>query len=158
MRPHPRIRKVVKWGGLAVGSAIVTLMVLTSGSEWAWGWWQPGRARRICACEGVVTYWSFPAPESPRPMVVTPGWQSRRTGAYRIRWWIDRLQVSTGTFAQFPLWMPASASLMLTGTVWYLEIRDLRRARVGLCRACGYDLAGLSGAATCPECGNSRWH
>lgn len=36
-----------------------------------------------------------------------------------------------------------------------LYIRNARRVRRGLCRECAYDLRGLDGAASCPECGDA---
>lgn len=41
------------------------------------------------------------------------------------------------------------------GLCWWAW-RDARRARVGLCMKCHYDLRGLPASAPCPECGKVR--
>lgn len=52
-----------------------------------------------------------------------------------------------------PLWFPALLSLLPTAWAWRLEAVSKRRAKVGKCVSCGYDLSGLKAAAVCPECG-----
>lgn len=56
----------------------------------------------------------------------------------------------TGWTLDLPLWPLAG----IGGVVSLLAARGLRRGRRGVCAACGYDLAGLSGGV-CPECGVS---
>ena len=52
-----------------------------------------------------------------------------------------------------PLWMVALAAAVMPG--WWLRQRwiDRRRARVGLCASCGYDLRAHATGERCPECG-----
>ena len=57
----------------------------------------------------------------------------------------------------FPLWLILAAfalPVVLTGA--FVAIRRHRRARRGLCRACGYDLR--AGHGRCPECGAAIEH
>lgn len=42
--------------------------------------------------------------------------------------------------------------VLWSSTLWFTMIRPRRRRRRGLCRKCGYDLAGVRNAV-CPECG-----
>jgi hypothetical protein len=52
-----------------------------------------------------------------------------------------------------PLWPLLLPPLTWWAAVLWLRRRKRRRARLGLCARCGYDLRGSSGAASCPECG-----
>lgn len=54
----------------------------------------------------------------------------------------------------FPLWQP----MLVTGLVAAYAFGSLagaRRARLGSCGICGYDLKGLPKGAACPECGKA---
>ncbi|MGH7133781.1 MAG: hypothetical protein ACREJO_17775, partial [Phycisphaerales bacterium] len=51
---------------------------------------------------------------------------------------------------QVYLWPFALASLLGGGWLVWSGRRARRRAMVGLCLKCGYDLAGLAAGASCP--------
>jgi hypothetical protein len=59
-----------------------------------------------------------------------------------------------------PIWLNLIASAALFAACFALPhqlqamVRRLRRARRGLCKACGYDRRGLRSDAPCPECGH----
>lgn len=55
-----------------------------------------------------------------------------------------------------PLWSILAVVAAPTAWFWYRDRRSLRRAEVGCCPACGYDLAGLGAGAVCPECGKNE--
>lgn len=52
--------------------------------------------------------------------------------------------------------LPLTPLIVGTAWLWYRDRRSRRRAEVGCCPACGYDLAGLVAGATCPECGKGE--
>ncbi len=62
-----------------------------------------------------------------------------------------------------PIWFPFLANVAALsgvfvatclGVTWLFHGRRIaRRHRLGLCLACGYDLAGLAACGACPECG-----
>jgi hypothetical protein len=64
-----------------------------------------------------------------------------------------------------PLWGALIADTLFMAAAWWMMLRlaavgwaavqARRRDRRGLCKHCGYDLAGLDGP-TCPECGKQR--
>lgn len=53
-----------------------------------------------------------------------------------------------------PWWVIVLASAVLPAARVRQVLRDRRRAKWGLCRACGYDLRASEGR--CPECGEGR--
>ncbi len=56
----------------------------------------------------------------------------------------------------FVLW-PIGLALLATGVPFAVSGRRIRRrARLGLCAACGYDRRGLESGAACPECGKGK--
>jgi hypothetical protein len=53
----------------------------------------------------------------------------------------------------FPLWI---VSVVCAGPSFLAWRKHLRSRRIGKCKKCGYDLAGLNVVARCPECGHPR--
>ena len=145
VRPHPRTRKTVKWGGVVV---TVLLLVLWIGSA-QWGWilstrggynysvssGQCGFTHQAIASDAYLPSWNY----GRLPLSFRLGFTCTRQGA---NWYVF-----------VPLWAPALASLLCAATAWRLDELAHRRARSGLCKKCGYDRAGLVLEAVCPECG-----
>jgi hypothetical protein len=89
-----------------------------------------------------------------------------------IRWDQEILHTDRGWLwthdALFPCWLPVTTAgtLPLTGLVLLIRRRSRlrRRARVGCCHQCGYDLratplpvaAGGELLSLCPECGTAQ--
>jgi hypothetical protein len=124
MKPHPRIRKTIKWGGAAV--TVLLLMVWVAALFWPFGWGgPPGRA--VSFSGGQLM------------------WGKAYTFEGGRDWGIE-------TTFPVPLWLPAVAMLPPTLIAWRLDA-TARRSPVNACRKCGYERTGLAGDVKCPECG-----
>jgi hypothetical protein len=145
MKPHPRIRKTIKWGGAAVtvllvvvwiGSAVYpTLCALPSGVQWGAG------AGCIVAGRDSFANGMYPA----------AGWYFSKP-QWEL-WWLPSWSGS-GAYWDFviPLWPFVFIAALSTAVGWRLDTLA-RRARLNRCRKCDYDRAGLAADAKCPECG-----
>jgi hypothetical protein len=145
MKPHPRIRKTIKWTGAAATLLLVVARIESRPSHISWG---PRLGPSVMIHRGVVdlTYLSRSSHELERDL-------------YDI---LDQLYQS-GDFAwvtlhgsaaiRFPLWIPALCIALATIAAWRLDWIARRVARFNLCPKCHYDRAGLAKDAKCPECG-----
>jgi hypothetical protein len=153
MKPHPRIRKTIKWGGLSASVVFVAMYA----ASWRWYvlW---SSARWTCAAgtgrayvihfrdeprEGVIDYLSG------RPSAWIWGPLAVPNGGVFWKLWTNAASYGPS----FPLWLPAALSLGATGGAWRLDTLARRRACAGLCPKCHYDRTGLAASAVCPECG-----
>ncbi len=146
MKPHPRIRKTIKWGGAAV---TVLLVVVWVGS----GWWiamldfKQGLSVALWGGQIRATYERFVGEQFAIPDLDTGPYPT--PFAWSFEWW------TTGPVSRYdcPMWFPAGASFLITAAAWRLDALARRRARVGFCPKCNYDRTGLAAGAVCPECG-----
>jgi hypothetical protein len=147
MKPHPRIRKTIKWGGAAV---TVLLVVVWIGSGWAApGYLAPDLFGKLYPGRIWVTYgtdWTNHYPTDPWFLE----WHDWSPWRWKLEWSGDRIR---GMVAVLPLWIPTLASTCLTAVAWYFDTHARRRTRLGLCPKCNYDRIGILKDAVCPECG-----
>jgi hypothetical protein len=156
MKPHPRIRKTIKWGGAAV---TLLLVVVWIGS----GWWETSelhlpvvtfaidRGRLYIHSSDFIDFpRDWPGGSWPRGEFVRSfdlDWRPECFGG-SARWW----------GVMIPLWMIFALTSLATLVAWRFETLARRRARrLNLCPKCDYDRAGLVGGAAgavCPECGS----
>lgn len=148
MNPHPRIRKTVKWGGLAVTVLLVGVWV---GTGWVSATW--------LSREG--TGFSF---YTGRLGLGFGVWRDNPTGerhlrlacdAWMMQWSFETDTRGSGWVLAIPLWAPACLALMATAVAWRVDARARRREQPHLCSKCGYDRTGLAVGSPCPECGSS---
>jgi hypothetical protein len=149
MKPHPRIRKTIKWGGAVV---TVLLVVVWIGSGW-------GRLGTPVPARYRVDIWdgrlSFTHTDG-SSMAVSFKWYTQ-IGRWRIIWSPDVQLGSSRWFVAVPLWPLFLCSSALSATLGLQDALARRRARggVNLCPKCNYDRAGIAADAKCPECGSA---
>lgn len=151
----PSRRSVVRWMSIA---ATWLLLAVWVGSGWwglrlsmlptidtsvVWGSWRISWERP----------WSIRSAAQPDVRFGPIDWTS-----VSPRWWFERrvfasMVGTTHTDVHVPVWF-----LALLAAVPAVCVRrgDLRRRKMGLCRACDYDLRGGGHEeGKCPECGNA---
>ena len=155
MRPDPRIRKAVKWGG--AGATILLLAAWAVTMRWGMIWISPqwfGNSQLLLhAARGEMTlglhdvyserFQPFCTFFDTRPSVDT-GWSGRIESNFD-----DRL-------TRISLWSTALIAGSASVLAWGLELFAARRLRLNLCPRCNYDLSTLSTTTPCPECGKPR--
>ncbi len=139
----------MKWGGAVVS---VLLLVVWVGSGWRHMVWETPSKEWAAMGGGGLIGIGEGMRFSSRSGV--GGWQAQDT-AFAIRWWPDWDLSGPSWHVFVPLWMPATLALAATAGAWRLDMLARRRARVGLCKKCGYDRAGLAPGSVCPECGTA---
>ena len=152
MKPHPRIRKTIKWGGAAV---TVLLVVVWIGSGWWSVGWTSGRYGSVSVGGGqVIAMWCDTS-----SLKSDIGWRFRERASApyvsRFRYCLSFGSAPGLWFAQIPLWCVAPIPLCATAAAWRLDTLARRRARLNLCPKCNYDRTGLAVGAVCPECGKA---
>ena len=154
MKPHPRIRETIKWGGAV---ATLLLIVLWIGSGWWMVGWMNGKGEEVWLGGGGVRVDTLGPPDPDGVMTVTTdrGWVAVGAPNFGINWRFYREHNGGFTHTFIPLWLPALLAAVVAIGAWRLDILARRRARITHCPKCGYDRAGIAGEAKCPECGAS---
>jgi hypothetical protein len=152
MKPHPRIRKTIKWGGAA---ATLLLVVVWISSAWWWLAWQvnPKLAASITTGQLRIASYSRNVPNA--------DWGAGRH-PFQFAWGFE-LGVPLGaggfvTLSKLSLWPFCAVLLGGTAIAWRLDALARRRERairLNLCPKCNYDRAGIAKEAVCPECGSA---
>jgi hypothetical protein len=164
MKPHPKIRKTIKWGGAAV---TVLLAVVWIGSFWARvtyvhssrlsAWVSSGALGAVISKPGPLDFLHHGDGVSPFLDGERAEWSVGRRSANPVAVWPWRAKTSGPDFSDgiyvLPLWIPCAICLCITAVCWRRDLLARRRARLNLCPNCDYDRAGLASGAPCPECG-----
>ena len=145
MKPHPRIRKFFKWGGLVVS---VLLLVVWVGSAYGWFCYSVRRGYVLDVVRGQFTYMPFQT-KSPFRKTRTEWMRASPTG---FNWSAKYERTEYSWYVVVPLWPFVAISIATTATAWRMDTLAQRRKRLGACPACGYDRTGLAANAPCPEC------
>ena len=148
------LRKAVKWGGAGL---TVLLLVVWVGSGCYRANWRIAAGTSVEIGAGRLEYSEVSLfSDLARHGWATPevGLRSIAAGEPELNWSFRRADLGKALFVFIPLWPAVLLSLLATAAAWRADAKYLRRARVGMCPACGYDRAGLAPGAVCPECGN----
>ena len=146
MAKRAGIRKVVKWGGLAVSVLVAVAWV---GSCWYWAMWLTPDKGQIFVQAGRL---GFAEPLWPLG-VRADGLFSLVQSEHSMQWWFDWGPWRRGQRLELPLWIPLLIVAGATAAAWWADARARRRERANACPACGYDRRGLDVGRVCPECG-----
>ncbi|HVU64521.1 MAG TPA: hypothetical protein VHC70_11135 [Phycisphaerales bacterium] len=157
MKPHPRIRKTIKWGGVAVTLLLVAVWI---GSGWASIGWSCVFRKATVRHGLICLMWTrdMPVDFGGQWGVIMQGpnhWDEHPR-AWAFDWGGHFFYHSPNGdwVAEFPVWPVAALLLMVTALAWHFDTLARRRERVGRCPNCNYDRAGLAAGAVCPECGS----
>ncbi len=162
MRPHPRIRKTVKWGG---ASLAVLVLIMWIGSDWYFAQYNWGSLTLQGIRSGVPNSgggvahlgageFYFVRVWPPIRMGGTPGW--RMEANQRPFQFLPSISMPSNTIeVRVPLWLLVLLLGGCTVWAWRLDMLASRRQRVDACPKCNYSRTGLAPSAVCPECGSA---
>ncbi len=167
MRPHPRIRKTVKWGGAVVS---VLLVVVWIGSGWYYvqsgtiaGWYAQVHWGELLISyrSGVQLEHRFAAFGRPTysgiglhnivgdgPLPFALSWRLLPPRSH-----LPPFKPGVWDDWHIPLLSPIVLAAGITVAAWRLDTLARRRANKHLCPKCAYSRTGLAAGAVCPECG-----
>jgi hypothetical protein len=147
MKPHPKLRKTIKWGGAAV---TVVLMVVWIGSRWWQAYWLGNQGGFFDIARGSIRFgvWQVGTP------FFSPGLTISRIGLTNFNWCFSVQQSAPNWAIQIPLWAFVGLVGTAAAAAWRFDTLARRLARLNLCPKCNYDRAGIGAGAACPECGD----
>ncbi|MFO0857478.1 MAG: hypothetical protein U0640_09015 [Phycisphaerales bacterium] len=145
MKPHPRIRKFFKWGGVVVSVVLLTVWV---GNAY---WWAvtaltPGWSLSVSNGRMMFQVFHQREPAFDREL----NWMEVSPRGFD--WSVQCGRSIFAWYAYIPLWPFVLVCVGTTAAAWRMDTLAQRRKRLGVCPACGYDRAGLAANAPCPEC------
>ncbi|HEX2838323.1 MAG TPA: hypothetical protein VHN77_09380 [Phycisphaerales bacterium] len=146
MRPHPRIRKAIKWGGPVVALSVATLLLLSTRSVMLY---------TVREDDMIALY----AGRAQLLVNYGDGLSTNETGFMfylrqsDIEWLPSLLTGTNGYILSVPLWLPFVLITLPTALAWRLDTIATRRAKLGACPTCSYPRTGLAPSSPCPECG-----
>ena len=149
MKPHPRIRKTVKWGG--AGVAVLLVVVWAISCWWGIAYWTTGGALGGIQT-GCLWFQRLP-PSIRRPPGLNMEAVANSPGCL---WWFSHISNAWASSLGIPIWAITLPVGTITVAAWRLDTLARRRARLNLCPKCHYDRAGLAPGAVCPECGSEQ--
>ncbi|HMN40150.1 MAG TPA: hypothetical protein PKE29_04845 [Phycisphaerales bacterium] len=154
MKPHPKLRKTIKWGGAAV--TVLLVVASTISMFWSLQWNGRSSAVGLDRARLIVVHDGPPGASLPPSISRTPpGWYAVRIVRRAVPcWWPETFTSPIGTGVSVPLWLALVPALVASIAAWRLDTLARRRARVGCCPKCNYDRAGIAKDAVCPECGS----
>jgi hypothetical protein len=116
MKPHPRIRKTIKWGGAAVTLLLVVVWIGSGGIAASW---KCGPEHEVGIGGGVVgaSYANYSVYDNAAPP--EPPWT--RIGSFELVWWFE-LDSHSPFYWQFgiPMWPMAAFSALIAVSAWRL--------------------------------------
>lgn len=174
MRTPSRIRRILKWVGLAACASV--LVAMTVSGWWAVGYWHYTKSQAIYPwlMGGHVGYTAQYATVTQTGQLVpngTGGWVrwpvpglyiERQSHGWPLleRNWLPQLSSASTPHRAYsfalPLWLVFLLAFVPTACLWYRDARrwycHWRRFPPGHCARCGYDLTGNT-SGVCSECG-----
>ncbi|MFM9996191.1 MAG: hypothetical protein ACKVU4_10360 [Phycisphaerales bacterium] len=150
MKRRGRVRRAAKWAGLSVSLLIAAAWVTSARYEILCRFDTRPRKYTLHLECGVFNAWGG----------IEKAYAPARTSFRRKSRWdfipprpLPRFAIDSRGFGlTLPLWLPLVLTAVPGVWLWRLD----RRASPGCCAACGYDLAGLTPGAACPECGSGK--
>lgn len=154
VKPHPKIRKALKWAGLAACLGLAAVWIISG--WWRMAWYSHGRLA-FCMDRGLLQVHWFDSLRDPWPATERIGWvipepaaggmhSFHRYGSYTLH--------RAGSCVAFPVWLSGLPIGGATTAAWVFDAIARRRIRMNGCPACGYDLTGIPCGQPCPECGS----
>ena len=146
MKPHPRIRKTIKYGGAAL---TVLLVVVWIGSGSSYTSFAALNMPHTTLYQGRVFLDRVPS----EYVADDSEFDFSAQKSFHIEWGFGWKSTPLEWHLIVPLWPIIIACALPTALAFRLDTLARRRERMNLCKHCGYDRTGLAGDAVCPECG-----
>lgn len=143
---HPRLRALVKWLATVL-TALLIAAWLVSGKFGIVHHWTSGHSASLW--RGRTHIWQSGAP-IPASLA---GFEWRGPTDFGLDWWMVSFKRYNQPHLAIPLWWAVLPMAAVTIALWRRDTILTRRFRMHHCMHCGYDRAGITPHAPCPECG-----